>query len=98
MTGAVAEHRFCAGRKWRFDFAFVGRMVAVEIQGAIFGTGPRCRVCKQRKAGRHTRGPALREEYEKLREAAALGWLVLLVPSDEVIKRHFIGQLKRALS
>lgn len=80
------EHQFHATRKWRFDFAFLEHMVAVEVQGGIF------------TRGRHTRGPALKQEYEKLREAAALGWLVLPVPPNEVLSKKFIDQLRRALA
>ena len=86
IPNPVPEHQFEATRKWRFDYAFLEQRVAVEIQGGLF-TG-----------GRHTRGPALRDEYEKLREAAADGWLVLPVPPDEAMSKKFLTQLKRALA
>ena len=96
----IAEHKFSDQGNWRFDYAFLEQRVAVEIQGGLFVVkgARRCPVCKQTPAGRHTRGPALRDEYEKLREAAADGWLVLPVPPDEAMSKKFLTQLKRALA
>lgn len=85
LPAPVAEHGFHPTRKWRFDYAWPEQLVAVEVQGGLF------------TRGRHTRGPALRKEYEKLREAAACGWLVLPVPPDEVTSKDFLRQLRQAL-
>ncbi len=63
----VAEHRFHPTRRWRFDYALVDNKVALEVQGGLF------------VGGRHSRGPALLKEHEKLNAAAVLGWRVLFV-------------------
>lgn len=59
------EYEFAAGRKWRFDFAFLDRKLAVEIEGGLFS------------AGRHVRGAAVEKDFEKYNRAALLGWRVL---------------------
>jgi very-short-patch-repair endonuclease len=58
------EHRFDDKRKWRFDFAWPRRKIAVEIDGGIW-TG-----------GRHTRGLGFSADLEKLNAAVELGWRV----------------------
>jgi hypothetical protein len=68
----VPEYRFAVPRRWRFDWAWPGSRVALEVQGGLF-TG-----------GRHSRGPALRKEHEKLNRAAALGWRVCFVVPAQV--------------
>lgn len=58
------EYQFHPTRKWRFDFAFVDRMCAVECEGAVWTNG------------RHTRGSGFVADMEKYNAAAALGWFV----------------------
>jgi hypothetical protein len=86
LPPAVAEHEFCAGRKWRFDFAFPAQRVAVEVQGGIF------------MGGRHTRGAALLKEYEKWRAAAMLGWRILPCIPQQIYTATFAQELKTALN
>ena len=85
LPAAVAEHEFCAGRKWRFDFAFPNHRVAVEVQGGLF-TG-----------GRHTRGLALVKEYEKWRAAAVLGWRILPCIPQQIYSTAFADEVLAAL-
>src|SRR2546421_11079574 len=59
----VPEFRFCE-RKWRFDFAFVDKKVAVEIDGGIWNRG------------RHVRGTGYILDMEKINEAQRLGWKI----------------------
>lgn len=61
----VAEFRFHPVRRWRFDWAWPERKVAVEIDGGIW------------TRGRHTRGAGFLADMEKLNTAALLGWRVL---------------------
>lgn len=69
---SVAEYRFAADRKWRFDFASPSAMIAVEINGGVWSNG------------RHSRGSGLVKEYEKMRAAACLGWRVLPFTPQEL--------------
>ncbi len=67
------EHRFCADRKWRFDFALVEQQIAVEVDG---GT---------RQNGRHNRAAGYAKDAEKINAAQGLGWTVFRF-SDVMLK------------
>lgn len=68
----VPEHRFHPSRKWRFDAAFVDAMLAVEFQGGAFSSG------------RHTRGTGFTRDAEKFATAAAMGWRVMPVTTEQL--------------
>lgn len=59
------EFRFAPPRRWRFDFAWPGALVAVEIDGGIFIRGS------------HTQGVRFTQDCEKLNTATERGWRVL---------------------
>lgn len=67
----VKELQFHPDRKWRFDYAFPSRKVAIEIDGAIW------------TLGRHNRPRGYLNDMEKLNTAASMGWLVLRFSTDE---------------
>lgn len=83
----VAEYRFDAVRKWRFDRAFPDQRVAVELEGGIYSRG------------RHTRAAGFIADAEKYNAAAVAGWLVLrFVASD--LRAHpdrVVGQVASVL-
>jgi very-short-patch-repair endonuclease len=79
------ELRFAPPRKWRFDLAFEGPRIAVEIEGAVF-TG-----------GRHTRGSGFEKDAEKYAEAMCRGWRVLRVTTGMVRDGRALGYLERLL-
>jgi hypothetical protein len=59
------EYRFHPVRKWRFDWALMEPMVAVEFEGGVFlGRG-------------HTGGVIYGQNCEKYNTAALMGWRVL---------------------
>ncbi|TXH46168.1 MAG: hypothetical protein E6Q97_30155 [Desulfurellales bacterium] len=58
------EFRFHYARKWRFDFAWPSRSVAVEVEGNAWHV---------RGGGRHMRD----EDLEKYNAAAMAGWRIL---------------------
>jgi very-short-patch-repair endonuclease len=66
------EHRFHPTRRWRFDFAWPDRLVAVEVEGGIW------------RGGRHTRGTGYCRDVEKYNAAALAGWTVLRVTPEMV--------------
>ena len=66
----VAEMRFHPTRKWRFDYAFPSRRLAVEIDGGQYAP----------RGGRH----ATDADREKLNHAAALGWRVLRFSPQQI--------------
>lgn len=71
----VFEHKFHKDRDWRFDLAWPASKLALEVQGGIWTHGS------------HVRGAHLLKEWEKLNEAAVLGWRILYCqPKDLCIK------------
>jgi len=70
----VPEFRFHPTRKWRFDFAYPQKRVAIEIEGGVW-TG-----------GAHTRGKHFESDCEKYNAAAILGWRVLRFTGEMVSK------------
>lgn len=59
------EYRFAPPRKWRFDFCWIARKLAIEIEGGVFSRG------------RHTRPGGFIKDIEKYNAAASLGWTVM---------------------
>jgi very-short-patch-repair endonuclease len=72
MPLPVREIRFTDARKWRFDFAWVDRKIAAEIEGGTWA------------GGRHTRGKGFEDDCEKYNTAVSLGWRVYRFTSDMV--------------
>lgn len=66
------EHRFAPPRKWRFDHAAIDRRVAVELDGGNHLVRWSQKEQRYVAVGRHTKP----EDYDKLNQAAALGWRV----------------------
>lgn len=60
----MREYMFHPSKNWRFDYAWLNHMVALEIQGGTF------------VRGRHSRGAALSGEYEKINQASLMGWRI----------------------
>ena len=59
------EHRFHPVRRWRFDFAWLDRKVAVEVHGGAWVTGG------------HNRAGHQASDNEKANTATLMGWKVL---------------------
>ena len=72
VSGWERETRFC-DRRWRFDFAWPDRKLAVEIEGGTWGG-----------KGRHTTGTGFAADCVKYNTAALLGWTVLRYTSTHV--------------
>ena len=67
----IKEHKFHNERMWRFDYAILELMLAIEVEGGVFGNG------------RHVRGKGFVRDMEKYNMAAILGWkLIRLLPSE----------------
>lgn len=64
-SSAVAEYRFHPERRFRFDLAWVGKRVAIEVDGGSW------------IGGRHTSGIGFERDAEKQSLAAVHGWRVL---------------------
>lgn len=68
----ITELVFHPKRRWRLDFAWPTRMIAVEIHGGIHS------------GGRHTRGKGFVEDRAKMNEAALLGWTVIEATPEHI--------------
>ena len=68
----AVELVFHPKRRWRLDFAWPTRMIAVEIHGGIHS------------GGRHTRGRGFVEDRTKMNEAALLGWTVIEATPEHI--------------
>ncbi|MFQ2543953.1 hypothetical protein ACK3Z0_11665 [Aeromonas caviae] len=72
LPDPATELLFHPKRKWRFDYAWPTRMVALEVHGGIHS------------GGRHTRGRGFVEDRTKMNEATLLGWTVLEVTPEHI--------------
>jgi very-short-patch-repair endonuclease len=82
----VREMRFHDTRRWRFDFCWPDRMLAVEVEGGV------------RSRGRHVRGQGFVDDCEKYNAAALLGWRVLRFPGEWVEDGTALALVEEALS
>jgi very-short-patch-repair endonuclease len=73
------------GRRWRFDFAYPERKVAIECEG---GTWSR---------GRHVRGAGYAKDLEKYNQAVAMGWKVLRFTKSMIESGKAIEMIKEVL-
>lgn len=80
------EHKFHPRRKWRFDFAWPGEMLALEVEGGIY----------MDKSG-HNTAAGITRDCEKYNEAVLLGWKVIRVTSDHIADGSAIDWIRRAL-
>lgn len=85
LPAPEAEYRFHASRKWRFDFAWPHRLLAVEVEGGVY-TG-----------GRHTRGSGFEADAEKYNAAAEAGWTVLRYTPKYLRDGSAVEQVRRML-
>lgn len=84
LPAPLREHRFCH-RRWRFDFAWPDRMLALEVEGGTYSRG------------RHTRPEGFERDCEKYNAAALAGWRVLRVTGRMVRDGRALVLLRRAL-
>lgn len=61
------EYKFHPYRKFKFDFAFLEAMVAIEFEGGIWLKG----------GGAHSRPKAIERDIEKYGLAQSMGWKVI---------------------
>lgn len=82
----LREHRFHPERRWRFDFAWPDKRVAVEVEGGIWN------------GGRHTRGSAFISDCDKYNAATLAGWKVFRVTERHVHDGSAVELVKRAVA
>jgi very-short-patch-repair endonuclease len=78
------EFQFLEGRRFRFDFAWPGHKIAVEVEGGTF------------VSGRHNRGLGMAKDMEKYNLAAIDGWAVLRVTPHQIRSGDALRWIKAA--
>lgn len=81
------EVGFVNGRRWRFDFAWPQRRLAVEVEG---GTAS--------GKSRHSRGKGFERDCEKYNTAALHDWRVLRMTAAMVRDGRALQWVERALT
>ncbi len=79
------EFVFAEGHKWRFDFAWPEKRLAVEIEGGTY------------TRGRHQRPVGFADDCRKYNHAALLGWRVLRFTGDMVRSGEGVDLVRIAL-
>ena len=84
LSAPVREYVFAKPRKWRIDFAWIDRCIALEQEGGVW------------IRGRHTRGKGYLNDLEKYNELAARGWLLIRVTPDQMARGEAFLWVERA--
>jgi len=79
------EYKFHPYRRWRFDYAWIDRKVALEIEGGVW------------TQGRHNRAKGFIGDMEKYNAAMILGWKVLRVLPTQVVSGEAVKLLRPLL-
>lgn len=81
----VTEFRFDPTRRWRFDWAWVDKLVALEQEGGVW------------VQGRHSRGVGFERDCVKYAEATLAGWAVFRASPNQIRSGAVLDWLERAL-
>ena len=81
----VHDYRFSPPRRWRFDFAWPSKKVAVEVEGGSW------------VAGRHVRGQGFEQDCKKYNAAVLAGWKVLRCTGKMVESGECLASVERVL-
>lgn len=85
IPAPVKEFQFHETRKWRFDFAWPEEKLALEIEGGVW------------TRGRHTRGQGFINDLEKYNTATMMGWRILRITPDQLLKLTTIEYITKSL-
>lgn len=84
LADAVREYQFHPKRKWRFDYAFPERKIAIEKEGGVW------------TRGRHTRGSGFVKDLEKYNTATAMGWSVYRFTPQQIERSEYLKFINQA--
>jgi hypothetical protein len=98
------EYLYATPRRFRFDLAWPRYHVAVEIDGGVYGLGPRCPACGRRKVGAHSSIKDILRDHERANIAARYGWTILRYTPEAFggksgygVRREVVDDLRRVL-
>lgn len=81
----VKEYRFHPQRRWRLDYAIPAYKIALEVEGGVW------------TQGRHTRPKGFLADMEKYNTAAVMGWTVLRVTPNGLLKKNTFEMVKKTI-
>lgn len=105
------QHKFHPDRRWRFDFAYPGFMVAIEIEGGMYSQRVICHNCKTPvmkrlkngalvpvfSGGRHLTAKGFAGDRVKYNTATQMGWEVYSLTSDMLKNGYAIELLEEII-
>lgn len=80
------EYKFASDRRWRFDFAWVDKKVACEVEGGVW------------IKGRHNRPVGYTKDMEKYNRATLDGWRVFRFTPDQFKNGEALEVLEKVLT
>lgn len=83
IPNVTTEFVFHNERKWRFDYCWPDKKIALEIEGGVF-TG-----------GRHTSGPGFMGDMEKYNQAVLYGWKVIRTTPSKLLTSETLDLIKQ---
>ena len=95
VAPALRDKEFLKGRKWRFDFQWSDRQLAVEVDG---GTWPMRQPDGSWAVGRHLQGVGFENDCRKMNTAALMGWTVLRFTAAMVKEGEALRVIEAAIS
>jgi len=90
----MREHKFLDDRRFRWDLAWPGYLVAVEVNGGTWMPPDK----DGNRRGAHGGGLAAERDAEKLSLAAVAGWRVLSVVPSQIRSGAALGWIQDALT
>jgi very-short-patch-repair endonuclease len=81
-----AEYKFLKNRKFKFDYAYPEKKIAIEIEGGLW------------IKGRHNRASGYIKDMEKYNLAALNGWRILRYTPQQTTSEKTIKQIQEILS
>ena len=97
LAEPVDEFQFAPPRKYRFDWCWPERHIALEIEGGLFGVGPPCKVCGRRGPAGHISTTGLLRDVGKYNLAAIHGWRIIRCTPSEVKDGSVFATLSQAM-
>jgi len=87
------------GRRWTVDFWWPEYVLAVEVEGGIWGdgTGARCRSCGRAYGGSHGRPQAIERDIEKHNALTLQGAILLRVTEKTISSGDAVDLIAAAL-
>lgn len=95
IPAPVFEHEFHPDRRWRFDLAWPFAMLALEIEGGIYGG--RDPATGRRFKGAHGSISGIKRDIQKYNAGVVLGWAILRVLPDELYTQGTVDMVSATL-